>query len=171
MTDNKPKPAHYTIDFVTALPLDQCRERLERDVFTPQKNQLTPVTQRVVVEGNDQFTVERAFPLSLYPIQLKGCLDPHEKGGTWVHGAITQDTENQVLIEGLIVFAVFFLLTALLFLRLRVRVFVISVPMLLLTLYIMSLRWRALRANTEDLTRWLRRRLYLTSEQIKRNGP
>ena len=47
MTDNKSKPAHYTIDFVTALPLDQCRERLERDVFTPQKNQLTPITQRV----------------------------------------------------------------------------------------------------------------------------
>ena len=75
-----------------------------------------------------------------------------------------------MLIEGLIVFAMVFLLTALLFLRLSARVFVISVPLLLLTLYMMSLRWRALRANTEDLTRWLRRRLYLTAEQVKRNG-
>jgi hypothetical protein len=167
---DKPKPAHHTIDFVTALPLDQCRERLERDVFTPQKNRLAPVTQHVTLEGNDQFTIERSFPFALYPIQLKGCLDPHEKGGTWIHGAITQDAENQVLVEGLIVFVSFFLLTALLFLRLRVRVFVISVPLLVAVLYGMSLRWRALRASTEDLTRWLRRRLYLTAEQVKRNG-
>ncbi len=168
---DKPKPAHYTIDFVTALPLDQCRDRLERDVFTPQKNQLTPITQRVQLEGNDQFTIERAFPFALYPIQLKGCLDPHDTGGTWVHGAITQDTENQVLIEGLIIFATAFLLTMLLFLRLKTRAFVITVPLLLLALYMMSLRWRAIRGTTEDLTRWLRRRLYLTSEQVKRNGP
>jgi hypothetical protein len=167
---DKTKPAHYTIDFVTALPLDQCRERLERDVFRPQKNQLTPITQRVRLEGNDQFTIEREFPYALYPIQLKGCLDPHDTGGTWVHGAVTQDTENQVLIEGLIIFLIAFLLTALLFFRLRVRVFVITVPMLLLALSVMSLRWRAIRAATEDLTRWLRRRLYLTAEQVKRNG-
>jgi hypothetical protein len=139
-------------------------------VFAPQGNRLAPITQRALVEGNDQFTVERSFPLALYPIQLKGCLDPHEKGGTWVHGAITQDAENQVLVEGLIVFVVFFLLTALLFFRLRVRVFVISVPLLLVTLYMMSLRWRALRAATEELVRWLRRRLYLTAEQVRRNG-
>ena len=167
---DKPKPAHYTIDFVTALPLDQCRDRLERDVFTPQKNQLTPITQRVQLEGNDQFTIERECPFALYPIQLKGCLDPHDTGGTWVHGAITQDTENQVLIEGLIIFATAFLLTMLLFLRLKTRAFVITVPMLLLALYVRSLRWRAIRATTEDLTRWLRRRLYLTAEQVKRNG-
>jgi hypothetical protein len=166
----KSKPAYYTIDFVTALPLDQCRERLERDVFAPQGNRLAPITQRALVEGNDQFTVERTFPLAVYPIQLKGCLDPHQKSGTWVHGAITQDTENQVLIEGLIVFALFFLLTALLFFRLRARVFVISVPLLLVTLYAMLLRWRALRAATADLTRWLRRRLYLTAEQVRRDG-
>ena len=43
-------------------------------------------------------------------------------------------------------------------------------PILLLALYMMSLRWRAIRATTEDLTRWLRRRLYLTAEQVKRNG-
>lgn len=166
---DKSVPAYYTIDFVTALPLDQCRERLERDVFTPQGNQLARIEQRAIIEGNDQFTVERSFRFALYPIQLKGCLDPHEKGGTWVHGTITQDTENQVLIEGLIVFALFFLMTALLFLRLRSRVFLISLPLLLLTLYMMSLRWRALRTTTEDLARWLRRRLYLTAEQVRQN--
>lgn len=170
MMDRKSKPAFYTVDFVTALPLDQCRERLERDVLMPPGSRVAPTVQRTTIEGNDQFTIERTFPLALYPIQLKGCLDPHEKGGTWVHGAITQDTENQVLIEGLIVFALFFLLTALLFLRLRTRVLVISVPLLVVTLYGMSLRWRMLRAATEDLTRWLRRRLYLTAEQVRRGG-
>jgi hypothetical protein len=33
----------------------------------------------------------------------------------------------------------------------------------------MSLRWRALRTTTEDLARWLRRRLYLTAEQVRQN--
>jgi hypothetical protein len=166
----KPKPAYYTVDFVTALAISQCRARLERDVFTPQASQLTPIRQRTLLEGNDQFTIERSFPFALYPIQLKGCLDPHDQGGTWVHGTITQDTENQVLIEGLIVFLTFFLIAILLYLRLRTRGLIITAPMLLMALYIMSLRWRALRQSTEELAYWLRRRLYLTTEQVRRGG-
>jgi hypothetical protein len=149
---DKSVPAYYTIDF-----RPRCRSTNAASAWnaTSSRRRETSLPDRTAGHhrGNDQFTVERSFRFALYPIQLKGCLDPHEKGGTWVHGTITQDTENQVLIEGLIVFALFFLVTALFYLRLRSRGFMISVPLLLLTLYMMSLRWRALRTTTEDLAR------------------
>jgi len=58
-------------------------------------------------------------------------------------------------------------MTALLFLRLKTRGLVITLPMLLAALLVLSIRWRALRAQTLDLTRWLRRRLYVTTDQIR----
>ena len=39
--------------------------------------------------------------------------------------------------------------------------------MLLAVLLVLSIRWRALRAQTLDPTRWLRRRLYVTADQIR----
>ncbi len=172
MAEKKRKPAYYTVDFVTALPVAQCRERLERGdsaAYHGPGSSLAPMVQRVVVRGNGAFTIERTYPGALYPIRLTGRLDDDESGGgTWVHGAITHDAENQVLIEGLVVFLLFFLITALLFLRLRARSFVISLPLILLVLVVFSLRWRALRESTRDLTVWVRRRLYLTAEQVRR---
>jgi hypothetical protein len=167
----KRKPAYYTVDFVTALPPEACGERLERGVALPVRgvgSSLAPLTQRTLIRENNTFIVERAFPGAIHPIRLIGHLDPeHDGDGTWVHGAITHDTANQVWIEGLIVFVTFFLLTVLLFFRLRMRVFVISVPMLVTMLIVFSLRWRALRRGTEELSYWLRRRLYLTPDQVR----
>lgn len=172
MAEKRQKPAYYTVDFVTALPVTQCRERLERDdtpSYRGPGSSLAPMVQRAIVQGNGAFTVERTYPGALYPIRFTGRLDDNEAGeGTWVHGAITHDAENQVLIEGLIVFLLFFLITALLFLRLRARSLVISLPLILLVLVVFSLRWRALRESTRDLAVWVRRRLYLTAEQVKR---
>jgi hypothetical protein len=172
MTDKpKRKPAYYTVDFVTALPPEACRERLEREEVLASRgvgSWLAPTTQRVAVSSGGEFTVERTFPGALYPIRLVGNLDRDEPGrGTWVHGAITHDTDNQVMIEGLILFVLFFLVTMLLFLRLKADSLMITLPLLALTLVVSSVRWRALRASTEDLTRWLRRRLYVTKEQVR----
>ena len=172
MTDKpKRKPAYYTVDFITALPLEACRERLEREDALASLGSggwLAPVTQRVVVSSSGEFTVERTFPGALYPIRLAGNLDRDEPGrGTWVHGAITHDPDNQVMIEGLILFVLFFLVTTLLFLRLKADSLIITLPLLALMLVISSVRWRALRSSTEDLTRWVRRRLYVTKEQAK----
>ena len=166
----KGKPAHYTIDFVTALSKSDCIDRLDRPVILPARSLgawLAPMTQQVFVRDSGQFIVERGFPGALHPIRLEGNLEDHEDGGTWVNGAITRDTYNQVLVEGLIVFVAFFVITALLFLRLMTRGLVITLPMLLAVLLVLSIRWRALRAQTLDLTRWLRRRLYVTTDQIR----
>ena len=174
MSAKKTKPAFYTVDFITALPQDQCRQRLERD-DAPRAGGfgagLAPMQQRTLVKGSGAFVIERTFTGALQPVRFEGCLDEDDNSdGTWVHGAITHDTENQVLIEGLMVFLVFFLVTAMLFLRLRVRSLAISLPLLLLLLVVFSLRWRALRRSTRDLAAWVRRRLYVTVDQFKRNG-
>ncbi|HVO71420.1 MAG TPA: hypothetical protein VMT24_15325 [Aggregatilineaceae bacterium] len=170
MTDKpKRKPAYYTVDFVTALPPEACRERLEREDAQRIGGRLVPVTQQVAVSGIGVFTVERRYPGAFSPIRLVGSLDRDESsGGTWVHGAITHDTDNQVMVEGLTVFVLFFLITTLLFLELEADSLLITVPLLVLMLAVSSARWRALRASTEDLTRWLRRRLYVTKEQAGR---
>lgn len=171
--DTKPKhaqPAFYRVDFTTALTPQGCRERLERadSRVGGVGGLLAPIAQGIAFEDERTFTLERRFPLALQPIRLKGHLDPTDKGGgTWVHGAITHDTYNQVLIEGLVVFLLVFLLTALFYLRLRARALVISGPLLALLLLMLSLRWQALRRATEDVGRWLRRRLYVTPEQVR----
>lgn len=169
---SKRRPAAYRVDFVTALPLDACHDRLARGVVLPAQGlgaQLAPITQRVIMVDDRTFVAVRTFPGALYPLRFVGHLDPDEaRGGTWVHGAITHDAYNQVLIEGLIAFALFFLITALLFLRLRTRALAISLPTLLLMLTLFSLRWQALHAATEDLAHWVRRRLYVTGEQAGR---
>ncbi|MBN1681261.1 MAG: hypothetical protein JW966_13320 [Anaerolineae bacterium] len=157
----------YTVDFETALPLADCTRRLERDAPPPDSSRWAPLTQHILIRRDGTFILERRFPWALYPIRLVGHLDPvKDSDGTWVHGAITHDTVNQVMIEGLIVFLLFFLATALLFLRLKTRGLVITVPLLLVMLSLFSLRWRALRAATENAGRWLRRRLYVTQEQL-----
>lgn len=172
MSEKKQKPAYYTVDFITALPKSQCEQRLTRDDEPRYKGlgaRLAPMQQYTTVESNGAFTVERTYSGAMRPIRFQGCLDDDANSdGTWVHGTIISDTENQVLIEGLVVFLFFFMITALLFLRLRVRGFMISLPLILLILTIFSLRWRALRESTRDMTAWIRRRLYLTAEQVKR---
>lgn len=165
----KLKPVWYTVDFVTALPVQDCVTRLERLVFLPPSGlggTLAPVRQQTMIHDTNAFTVERWYPGAIYPIRLVGHLDRTPEG-THVHGSITHDAANQVLIEGLVVFLTVFLITALLFLRLRARVLVISVPLLLALLTLASIRWRALRAAAEDLTPWLRHKLYVTPQQLK----
>lgn len=169
----KRKPANHVIEFYTALPIQTCVERLERAYMPANKGfggQLAPMKQRSLVQRNGKFTLERHFPAALHPIRLAGRLDHvRDDNGTWVRGAITHDTYNQVLIEGMIVFLTFFLLTVLIFLRLKVRGLVITLPMLIVMLTILSVRWRALRYQTEDMVRWVRRRLYVTDDQLRQN--
>jgi len=170
---NKPKKSpRYVADFVTALSPEACRERLLRADGTSvsSSTRLTPVRQRVHVERDGSFVIERVFPGALHSICFHGCLDAHDSGGTWVHGAVTSDTYNQVLIEGLLIFLAAFLITAALFLRVGVRAFVVTLPLLLILLSVGSLRWRTLQRVTEDVPRWLRQRLYLTAEQVRRRG-
>ncbi|MCD4684712.1 MAG: hypothetical protein K8S97_02100 [Anaerolineae bacterium] len=167
----KQKPTHYTVDFITALPLDRCRQRLEQS-DQPKLGgagaTFASVTQRVIVQGNGTVTIERAFPGAIHPIRFVGRLDDDDNSaGTWVHGQITHATENQVLIEGMIIFLVFFMLIVLAFFRLKTRAFVFTLPVLIMLLTLFSLRWRALRDATRDLTATVRRRLYLTAAQVK----
>jgi len=171
--DDKPKrkSPHYVVDFVTALSPADCIDRLKRsdpvrlaDIGGP----LAGIRQQIMLRANGQFILERTFPWAIYPIQLRGSLDPEDDGsGTWVHGAVTQDTMNQVMIEGLVLFVLFFLVTVLFFLRLKLRALVITAPLFLLLLLILSRRWRTLRHATEDAARWLRRKLYVLPEQVR----
>ncbi len=171
--DDKPKrkSPHYVVDFVTALSPADCIDRLKRsdparlaDLSGP----LTNIRQQIALRANGQFVLERAFPWAIYPIQLRGSLDPADDGdGTWVHGAITQDTMNQVMIEGLVLFVLFFLMTVLFFVRLKLRALLITTPLFLVVLLLLSRRWRTLRRATDDVTRWLRRKLYVLPEQMR----
>ena len=107
MTENntKRKSPRHMADFVTALEPGACRDRLARADASPRTGvgtTLTPIAQHTQVTRDGQFSIERTFAGGLYPIRFVGHLDPHTNGGTWVHGAITHDTANQVLIEGLI---------------------------------------------------------------------
>lgn len=160
-----------TFDFVTALPPAGCVERMERstEVITPVNSSiLTPVKQRVTMTSNRAFVMERFYPGALQPIRVEGNLDPVEKGpGTWVHGGVIRDVSNQIMLEGLMIFMGFFLLTVLLFFRLKTESFVVSVPLLLVTLVMFGARWRALRQTVDDSVRWVRRKLYVTANQIK----
>jgi len=169
----KRKSPRHRVDFVTALEPQACCDRLARADASPLSGvgaRLTSIAQHTQVTRDGLFTIERTFAGGLSPIRFVGHLDPHPKGGTWVHGAITHDTANQVLIEGLIVFLVFFLVTVLLFLRLRALAFAVSVPLLIALLVVLSARWRTLRRATEDIASWLRQRLYLTDEQVRGRG-
>ncbi|NDJ76792.1 MAG: hypothetical protein GYB65_11080 [Chloroflexi bacterium] len=170
----KDRSPHYTAEFLTALHLAACRERLERDGATEITGRglgptLAPIQQTVTVKPNDEFVIERGFPWAIQPIRFVGYLDHDEDGkGTWVHGTITHDTYNQVLIEGMIIFMGFFVLTVLFFLRLKVRALAVSLPLLLILLLVFSARWRTLRRSTEGVARWVRRKLYLTAEQVNK---
>lgn len=171
MNELKRKNPEYAVDFVTALPLRDCIERMERDPVSLNRGlggALAPLRQETLLAENRAFIVERHFAGALHPIRFVGSLDPDDSGGTWVHGAITHDTENQVLLEGLAVFVVFFLLAVVFFVALKTRGLLVLSPVLLAALALFSIRWRALHAATLDLARWVRRKLYVTPEQLTR---
>ncbi len=165
----KRKVPRYTADFITALSPADCRSRLERDPYDMPRGlggSLAPMTQTTQLTGEDSFTVERTFPGAVAPIRFTGQLNRNESGGgTWVHGAVTHDPANQIMLEGLGVFVSFFLLSTLLFFRLEADTFVVTIPLVMVLLAMLSIRWRALQRAAEDLPRWLRRKLYLTKEQ------
>ena len=171
----KEKQVRQAFDFTTALSVAECTERLQRSYVMPSKGlgpALASARQIATVEASGSFEIERRFAGGLYPIRLVGNLDRNPDGsGAWVHGALTHDAHNQVLIEGMIVFLTFFLMTALLFLRLKTRAFIVSGPILLMWLALASVRWRMLRRYAEDFPRWLRQRLYLTADQIRPQRP
>jgi hypothetical protein len=168
---DKTKPAYYTVDFVTALPLTACQNRLEEEATLRPRTTgqaLAPAQQQITLRESGAFTLERTFPGALHPIRFAGNLDRDEaSGGTWIHGSITHDTDNQVLVEGLIIFVVFFIMSALFFVRLKEEGLLCSVPLLLMLLGVASLRWRALRGYTQDVAHWLRRTLYITKDQVR----
>lgn len=172
MAEDKRKLALYGVDFVTALPVTECIQRLERAAPDPARRGLDalflPIEQRVDLGDVRTFTIERRYPGAMRPLRLAGELDPDAKtGGTWVHGAVTRDAANQVLIEGMLLFFAFFLISALFFLRLRVEGFLVSLPLFLALLVMFSIRWRALRRATEDMARWVRKKLYVTPGQVR----
>lgn len=168
---SKDKRQFPTFDFVTALPLAACSERLERSAEVITKvpvGKLTPIQQRVTMTGSQSFVMERYYPGALQPIRLEGFIDPVEKGsGTWVHGGIARDVSNQIMLEGLLIFVIYFLMAVLLFLRLKTTGFAVSVPVLLILLVAFGARWRVLRLAVDDSVRWVRRKLYVTANQIK----
>ncbi|WP_119067242.1 hypothetical protein [Aggregatilinea lenta] len=172
MAEEKRKLPLYGVDFVTALPVDECVRRLDRAAPDPATRGLgammAPIEQRVSLGDVRTFTIERRYPGAMHPLRLVGELDTDAKtGGTWVHGAVTHDASNQVLVEGMLLFFAFFLITALFFLRLRAEGFFVSLPVFLLLLIGFSIRWRALRRATEDMGRWVRRKLYVTPGQVR----
>jgi len=170
MSEIKRKNPEYAVEFVTALPVRECIDRLERDPVRLNRGlggTLAPLRQETLLGDNRTFIVERHFAGALHPIRFVGSLDPDDSGGTWVHGAITHDTENQVLLEGLALFVLFFLLAAVFFVALKARGLVLIGPVFLVALVAFSIRWRALHSATLDLARWVRRRLYLTPEQVR----
>jgi hypothetical protein len=172
---NKNKLPQYAVDFVTALPAQDCRERLERGLLTPVNSGLSsalaPMTQETQLLDETTFLVERSYPGAMHPIRLAGHLDPRDDGsGTWVHGAITHDTYNQVIVEGLLAFAGFFVLSTLFFLRLRADGILLALVVFLPGLILWMLRWRALNRATEDTARWVRRRLYVTRDQLRKES-
>jgi hypothetical protein len=129
---------------------------------------MTPIRERVTITSSRTFVLERFYPGAIQPIRLEGNLDEVERGrGTWVHGGVIRDVSNQVMLEGLLIFIVFFLLTVLLFLRLKADGLIVSIPLLLLTLVVFAARWRVLRLAVDDSVRWVRRKLYVTANQIK----
>jgi hypothetical protein len=160
---------HYTVDFVTALSLESCIERLEKDEFPlPSNGMLAGITQQILITGPRHFTLERSYSGALRPIRFQGDLDPApDSHGTHVHGEVTHDAENQIWLEGLMIFIVFFLMAVVLVLRLRLDGLLISIGMAFLLLTVFSMRWRALRAATADTVLWLRRKLYVTADQIR----
>jgi len=171
MSEVKRKNPEYEVEFVTALPVRDCMERLERASVPGNRGlvgALAPLRQETLLGDNRTFTVERYFTGALHPIRFVGSLDPDSSGGTWVHGAITHDTANQVLLEGLSVFVLFFVLAVVFFVALKTRGLLLLSPVILVALVLCSVRWRALHAATLDLARWVRRRLYVTPEQLTR---
>jgi hypothetical protein len=173
------KPKHklpqHTVDFVTALSVQDCRERLARELIGPVNkgldNWLAPMEQDTQLLDDKTFVIERSFPGALHPIRLVGHLDPREDAaGTWVHGGVTHDAYHQVIVEGLIAFLGFFLLSALFFLRLRSEGALLAVVIFLPVLAVLMRRWRALNAAAEDAVRWVRRRLYVTRDQVGGGG-
>ncbi|HML21746.1 MAG TPA: hypothetical protein PKD09_08870 [Aggregatilinea sp.] len=172
MAEDKRKLASYGVDFVTALPVEECVQRLERARPDPAgrglDTLLAPMEQQIDLGDVRTFTLERRYPGAMHPLRLVGELDRDaDTGGTWVHGAVTHDAANQVLIEGMLLFFAFFLISALFFLRLRVEGFMFSLPLFLVLLIVFSIRWRALRRATEDMGRWVRRKLYVTPGQVR----
>jgi|GEM_PF-1637216 len=169
---NKRKPASHMADFVTVMPIEECRELVGRSVklYAPGPGGLlTSIQQKTIVRSNDQFVIERHFSGAIKPIRLEGQLDSTSDGGTHVHGKITTDVENQVVIEGMLLFIIFYALMGLVFLRSGVRGAVVMIPLFLFCLGLGWLRWRALRFFADDVSRWLRRKLYIIEGQRVRS--
>ena len=81
MNESKRKNPEYAVDFVTALPVQDCLERLERSAVAPSQGwggALAPFRQETVLGDNRTFTVERRFAGGLRPITFTGSLDPDD---------------------------------------------------------------------------------------------
>jgi len=174
INDNrKGKTPQHTIDFVTALSPAGCIERLQQDELSAPRisgigGWLAPAQQTVIVHRDNEFTIERRYPGALVPIRLSGQLDQDRSGGTWVHGAVTHDVENQIWVEGLIVFMAFFVLTTIFFLRLKWDGLLVSIVLFGAILVLATARWRGLNEHAADTARWVRRKLYVTREQLRK---
>ncbi len=171
--NHKGKTPQHTVDFVTALSPAGCIERLQQnELSTPEISGLgrwlAPAQQTVIVHRDNEFIIERRYPGAFVPIRLAGLLDQDRSGGTWVHGAVTHDVENQIWIEGLIVFVAFFVLATLFFTELEWDGLFLAVALFGAILVLTTARWRALNEHAADTARWVRRKLYVTRDQLRK---
>lgn len=171
--NRKEKVPRHTIDFVTALSPAGCIERLQQNELSAPEiagmgRWLAPAQQTVIVHRDNEFTLERRFAGAIVPIRMSGLLDQDRSGGTWVHGSVTHDVENQIWVEGLIVFVAFFILTTLFFLRLKWDGLLLSIVLFGAILALATARWRALNEHAADTARWVRRKLYVTRDQLRK---
>jgi hypothetical protein len=93
----KIKAARYSVDFVTALTADECR-----DYLLVKDLEGSSYTQQAYVGETGYFSVERTVTLiaisrreQLVSVQFRGHLDP-VTNGTRVFGAITQETRQTI---------------------------------------------------------------------------
>jgi hypothetical protein len=101
----KPKPKrkrdhiNWRLDFVTALTVDECRERLERATA-----RLAPDWQRIYLGDDNSFIIERLVTRGVQGTDYEGAVEIRFKGtleqvatGTRVRGTITEDTYERLM--------------------------------------------------------------------------
>jgi hypothetical protein len=164
------KPKHktkrdlYSVDFVTALTVDECR-----DALTQKDLEGSDYSQRAHVGESGTFSVERdvkwGFPPRYgmaFTIQFRGQLGPTDYG-TRVHGAITKETLNRLQIGkwGLWVLTAFTLVLALVVAEEPLELFCTVWLLFALILCVFLSYWYVAYTRTNVLVDWVRDQLYV----------
>jgi hypothetical protein len=161
---HKAKRDLYSVDFVTALTVDECR-----DYLTQKDLEGSDYSQQAYVGESGYFSVERevkwGFPPRygiVFAIQFRGRLDPTGYG-TRVHGAITKETLNRLQVGkwGLWLLTAFILMFALVVAREPLRLFCAVWLLFALILGLFLSYWYVAYTRTNALVDWVRDQLYV----------